>query len=229
MILANPVTGAVFRWREILKRLATQQSRNALPQVRQLAKRLRRALRRSHRAAEARRGCGWVDRRSIQDFVLRAAARQRSRLEHGGRCAAGVSFDAAADAVGLLQAAVRAGHESADRSAARVAGDVARGASCRNGVVLPSPIISAGQLAELSATFGPVQEVEFHVSCPNGSFGRALQHYSADYPSEWQRAPGTPPPFRSRHQRGARGACRRCWRRRRCGRRWCATDCGMCR
>ena len=37
MILANPVTGAVFRWREILKRLATQQSRNALPQVRQLA------------------------------------------------------------------------------------------------------------------------------------------------------------------------------------------------
>src|SRR5580704_6506020 len=37
MILANPVTGVVFRWREILKRLATQQSRNALPQVRQLA------------------------------------------------------------------------------------------------------------------------------------------------------------------------------------------------
>src|SRR6201993_3636524 len=36
MILANPVTGAVFRWREILKRLATQQSRNALPQVRPL-------------------------------------------------------------------------------------------------------------------------------------------------------------------------------------------------
>src|SRR4029077_3196798 len=36
MILANPVTGTVFRWREILKRLATQQSRNALPTVRQL-------------------------------------------------------------------------------------------------------------------------------------------------------------------------------------------------
>src|SRR5881398_2658454 len=37
MILANPVTGAVFRWREILKRLATQQSRNSLPTVRHLA------------------------------------------------------------------------------------------------------------------------------------------------------------------------------------------------
>src|SRR5262249_33487836 len=37
MILANPVTGTVFRWREILKRLATQQSRNALPTVRQFS------------------------------------------------------------------------------------------------------------------------------------------------------------------------------------------------
>src|SRR5439155_11611860 len=37
MILANPVTGTVFRWREILKRLATQQSRNSLPTVRQLS------------------------------------------------------------------------------------------------------------------------------------------------------------------------------------------------
>src|SRR6202163_3234276 len=37
MILANPVTGVVYRWREILKRLASQQSRNALPPVRQIA------------------------------------------------------------------------------------------------------------------------------------------------------------------------------------------------
>src|SRR6476660_9337589 len=44
MILANPVTGTVFRWREILKRLATQQSRNALPTVRQLNARATPAL-----------------------------------------------------------------------------------------------------------------------------------------------------------------------------------------
>src|SRR4029077_9685580 len=37
MILANPATGAVFRWREILKRLATQQSRSSLPTVRPLS------------------------------------------------------------------------------------------------------------------------------------------------------------------------------------------------
>src|SRR6202022_2654626 len=37
MIIANPATGAVFRYREILKRLATQQSRTSLPVVQQLS------------------------------------------------------------------------------------------------------------------------------------------------------------------------------------------------
>src|SRR6267143_2681200 len=37
MILANPATGAIFRYREILKRLATLQSRSALPVVRQVS------------------------------------------------------------------------------------------------------------------------------------------------------------------------------------------------
>src|SRR5439155_224589 len=32
MILANPVTGLFLRWRDILKRLAIQQARNAIPQ-----------------------------------------------------------------------------------------------------------------------------------------------------------------------------------------------------
>src|SRR5256885_13951135 len=32
MILANPATGLFLRWREILKRLAIQQARNAIPQ-----------------------------------------------------------------------------------------------------------------------------------------------------------------------------------------------------
>src|SRR5260370_35169023 len=37
MILANPATGTVFRYREIRKRLATLQSRSALPVVRQVS------------------------------------------------------------------------------------------------------------------------------------------------------------------------------------------------
>src|SRR5712692_7648644 len=36
MILANPATGAIFRWREILKRLAIRQSRDAIPSSRRI-------------------------------------------------------------------------------------------------------------------------------------------------------------------------------------------------
>jgi glutamate synthase domain-containing protein 2/glutamate synthase domain-containing protein 3 len=36
-----------------------------------------------------------------------------------------------------------------------------------NGVVLSSPLISAAQLAELSTTFGPVQNIDFTFSAPN--------------------------------------------------------------
>jgi len=36
MIVANPATGTLFRWREILKRLATQQSRRPAQQTRRL-------------------------------------------------------------------------------------------------------------------------------------------------------------------------------------------------
>ncbi len=37
-----------------------------------------------------------------------------------------------------------------------------------NGVVLPSPVIAAGQLAELSATFGPVHHIDFTFPAPMG-------------------------------------------------------------
>src|SRR4029077_8997979 len=37
----------------------------------------------------------------------------------------------------------------------------------KNGMVLPSPLIGAAQLAELSATFGPVHNIDFTFSAPN--------------------------------------------------------------
>src|SRR6202171_2584630 len=37
----------------------------------------------------------------------------------------------------------------------------------KTGIVLPSPLISAAQLAELSTTFGPVQNIDFTFSAPN--------------------------------------------------------------
>src|SRR5258707_10651718 len=37
----------------------------------------------------------------------------------------------------------------------------------KNGIVLHSPLIGAAQLAELSTTFGPVQNIDFTFSAPN--------------------------------------------------------------
>src|SRR5467141_1221274 len=37
----------------------------------------------------------------------------------------------------------------------------------KNGIVLPSPLLGAEQLAELSTTFGPVQNIDFTFSAPN--------------------------------------------------------------
>ncbi len=62
MIVANPATGQLFRWREILKRLATQQSRRPAPQTRRLGVA---ASASPHPAVELPKrvaaACGWSD------------------------------------------------------------------------------------------------------------------------------------------------------------------------
>lgn len=62
MIVANPATGTFFRWREILKRLATQQSRRPAPQTRRLGIS---AAASPHPAVESPKrvaaACGWTE------------------------------------------------------------------------------------------------------------------------------------------------------------------------
>src|SRR5438034_7617738 len=62
MIVANPATGTLFRWREILKRLATQQSRRPAPQTRRLGIT---AAASPHPAVELPKrvaaACGWTE------------------------------------------------------------------------------------------------------------------------------------------------------------------------
>jgi len=62
MIIANPTTGTLSRWREILKRLATQQSRRPAPQTRRLGIT---AAASPHPAVESPKrvaaACGWSD------------------------------------------------------------------------------------------------------------------------------------------------------------------------
>src|ERR1700720_2520596 len=165
MILANPVTGAVFRWREILKRLATQQSRNALPQVRQLAADASpvptAAIEQPKRVAAA---AGWTE----DQFKILFSA-----LPHGKEADWSMGDDAPP---AFLSALPRTLWDYCKQRFAQVTNPpidplreshvMSLAVHLPNGVVLPSPIIGAGQLAELSATFGPVYHVDFTFPAP---------------------------------------------------------------
>jgi glutamate synthase (NADPH/NADH) large chain/glutamate synthase (ferredoxin) len=169
MILANPVTGTVFRWREILKRLATQQSRNALPTVRQLSTSpaaLTAPVEHPKRVAAA---AGWTE----DQFKILFSA-----LPHGKEADWSMGDDAPP---AFLSALPRTLWDYCKQRFAQVTNPpidplreshvMSLAVHLPNGVVLPSPIISAGQLAELSATFGPVQHMDFTFPAPTGVSG----------------------------------------------------------
>src|SRR3984957_13778375 len=170
MILANPVTGTVFRWREILKRLATQQSRNSLPQVRPLGEKAvpvaPPTVEQPRRVAAA---AGWTE----DQFKILFSA-----LPHGKEADWSMGDDAPP---AFLSTLPRTLWDYCKQRFAQVTNPpidplresqvMSLAVHLPHGVVLPSPIISAGQLAELSATFGPVQKMDFTFPTPTGVSG----------------------------------------------------------
>jgi glutamate synthase domain-containing protein 2/glutamate synthase domain-containing protein 1/glutamate synthase domain-containing protein 3 len=166
MILANPVTGTVFRWREILKRLATQQSRNALPQVRQLAAAASVAAAPIEQHKRVAAAAGWTE----DQFKILFSA-----LPHGKEADWSMGDDAPP---AFLSTLPRALWDYCKQRFAQVTNPpidplreshvMSLAVHLPNGVVLPSPIIGAGQLAELSATFGPVHRMDFTFPAPMG-------------------------------------------------------------
>ena len=169
MILANPVTGAVFRWREILKRLATQQSRNALPQVRQLAATTPAAAPAVEQHKRVAAAAGWTE----DQFKILFSA-----LPHGKEADWSMGDDAPP---AFLSTLPRSLWDYCKQRFAQVTNPpidplreshvMSLAVHLPNGVVLPSPIIAAGQLAELSATFGPVHRIDFTFPAPMGVSG----------------------------------------------------------
>jgi glutamate synthase domain-containing protein 2/glutamate synthase domain-containing protein 1/glutamate synthase domain-containing protein 3 len=166
MILANPVTGTVFRWREILKRLATQQSRNALPTVRQLTPTKSVATAPVEQPKRVAAAAGWTE----DQFKILFSA-----LPHGKEADWSMGDDAPP---AFLSALPRTLWDYCKQRFAQVTNPpidplreshvMSLAVRLPNGVVLPSPIISSGQLAELSATFGPVHHLDFTFPAPTG-------------------------------------------------------------
>src|SRR5260370_6682313 len=150
-----------------------------------------------------------MDRRPIQNSFFRPHPRQGSRLEHGRRRPSRVSFRSPPNFVGLLQATLRASHQPAHRSSARNPRHVSRCAPERRNHVAESRHFRRPTFAT-RRDFWPRASHRHHFFLRNWSPGSALQFCPAFYyPSGQQRAPGAPPPFRSRHQRrSCTSACR---------------------
>ena len=166
MILANPATGAVFRYREILKRLATLQSRSMLPVVRQLSAPGGAAAESVDRPERLAAAAGWTD----DQFKILF-----SPLVQGHEANWSMGDDAPP---AFLSNLPRTLWDYCKQRFAQVTNPpidplreshvMSLAVHLKNGIVLPSALIGAQQLAELSATFGPVQHVDFTFSAPNG-------------------------------------------------------------
>jgi glutamate synthase domain-containing protein 2/glutamate synthase domain-containing protein 1/glutamate synthase domain-containing protein 3 len=165
MILANPATGAIFRYREILKRLATQQSRSTLPVVRRVSVPGPAAAASVERPERMAAAAGWTE----DQFKILFSA-----LVHGKEADWSMGDDAPP---AFLSNLPRTLWDYCKQRFAQVTNPpidplreshvMSLAAHLKNGIVLPSPLIGAEQLAELCTTYGSVQNIDFTFSAPN--------------------------------------------------------------
>src|SRR6202140_182516 len=188
MILANPATGTVFRYREILKRLATLQSRNSLPAPpeRQLCPfpRVQRDESPDWRPLEATTtlsvehpqrlapAAGWTE----DQFRILFSA-----LVHGKEADWSMGDDAPP---AFLSALPRSLWDYCKQRFAQVTNPpidplrethvmslevkLPASASAPGGIVLPGPILTQRELTDLAAQFGPVATIDFTLPANTG-------------------------------------------------------------
>src|SRR6266576_761758 len=164
MILANPATGLFLRWREILKRLAIHQARNAIPQ-RMLSTPVTPLvpINDPKRVAGA---AGWTD----DQFKILFSALTR------GKEADWSMGDDAPPA--FLSALPRTLWDYCKQRFAQVTNPpidplrethvMSLDVHLKDGITLPSPVISAGQLSQLSAIFGTEQRIDITFPAATG-------------------------------------------------------------
>src|SRR5712671_4851281 len=157
MILANPATGLFLRWRDILKRLAIHQARNAIPQ-RMLTAPVATPLVPINDPKRVAGAAGWTD----DQFKILFSALTR------GKEADWSMGDDAPPA--FLSALPRTLWDYCKQRFAQVTNPpidplreghvMSLDVHLKDGITLPSPVISAGQLSQLSAILGPEQRID---------------------------------------------------------------------
>src|SRR5882762_2553256 len=165
MILANPATGLFLRWRDILKRLAIQQSRNAIPQ-RMLSAPVNSPSAPVHEPKRAAGAAGWTE----DQFKILFSALTR------GKEADWSMGDDAPPA--FLSALPRTLWDYCKQRFAQVTNPpidplrethvMSLDVHLKDGITLPSPVISAGQLSQLSAILGPEQHIDITFPAATG-------------------------------------------------------------
>src|SRR6266849_3009472 len=169
MILANPATGAVFRYREILKRLATLQSRSAMPVVRQISVAGTAAAASVERPERMAAAAGWTE----DQFKILFSA-----LVQGHEANWSMGDDAPP---AFLSNLPRTLWDYCKQRFAQVTNPpidplreshvMSLDVRLKDGITLPSPVISAGQLSQLFAILGPGQRIDITFPAATGVSG----------------------------------------------------------
>src|SRR5437762_969391 len=168
MILANPVTGLFLRWRDVLTRLAIQQARNAIPQ-RMLAASVAAPSTPVMEPKRVAGAAGWTE----DQFKILFSALTR------GKEADWSMGDDAPPA--FLSALPRTLWDYCKQRFAQVTNPpidplrethvMSLDVHLRDGITLPSPVISEGQLSQLFAILGPEHRIDITFPAASGVSG----------------------------------------------------------
>jgi glutamate synthase (NADPH/NADH) large chain/glutamate synthase (ferredoxin) len=168
MILANPATGLFLRWRDILKRLAIQQARNAVPQkkITAVVAALPVPVSEPKRVAGA---SGWTE---DQFKILFSALVQGKEADWSMGDDAPPAF---------LSSLPRTLWDYCKQRFAQVTNPpidplrethvMSLEVHLKDGVTLSSPLITEGQLSQLAAIFGPEQRIDITFPAATGVSG----------------------------------------------------------
>src|SRR5580704_2299307 len=166
MILANPATGLFLRWREILKRLAMHQARNATTPPRHLAFSAATHTATTNEPKRIAAAAGWTEDQFKTLF---------SALIHGKEADWSMGDDAPP---AFLSALPRTLWDYCKQRFAQVTNPpidplrethvMSLDVHMKDGVTLPSPVITASQFAQLEAIYGPAQQIDFTFPAATG-------------------------------------------------------------
>src|SRR5882762_6855234 len=158
MILANPSTGLFLRWRDILKRLAIHQGRNAIP-PRKLTAAVSAPAALVQQPKRVAGAAGWTE----DQFKILFSA-----LVHGKEADWSMGDDAPP---AFLSSLPRTLWDYCKQRFAQVTNPpidplrethvMSLDVPLKEGVTLPGPVITEAHLAQLGAILGPVQKIDF--------------------------------------------------------------------